>query len=85
MADFPTSIFSPRTKENRTGIVYDPAKSKVVFAEDVSLIDDEVVAIEEFLKDPPHLFSVPTSPVGLSSGDVWCDTTDGLNLLKIVI
>jgi hypothetical protein len=31
-----------------------------------------------------HLGGVPTSAAGLASGDVWCDTTGGLNILKII-
>jgi hypothetical protein len=27
---------------------------------------------------------LPTSASGLTSGDIWCDTTGGLNILKIV-
>jgi len=30
------------------------------------------------------IVGLPTSPSGLSAGDVWCDTTGGLNILKIV-
>ena len=50
MADFPTSIYSPRTKENRSGVVYDPTKSKQIFAEDIQNLDNEVVAVETFLQ-----------------------------------
>lgn len=85
MANFPTSVYNPRTKQNRSGIVYDPTKSKQIFAEDVVNLDNEVVAIEEFLVAPPHFFNIPLSPSGLSAGDVWCDTTSGLNILKIVL
>lgn len=31
-----------------------------------------------------NISNIPTSSAGLSSGDVWCDTTGGLNILKIV-
>jgi len=49
MASYPNSIFDPRTKENKSGVVYDAAKKTVVFAEDLSKLDDEVVAVEEEL------------------------------------
>ena len=36
----------------------------------------------------PHsklaVVGLPTSTAGLSSGDIWVDTTGGLNILKIV-
>jgi hypothetical protein len=85
MADFPTTVYNPRTKENRSGVVYNPLKPKVLFAEDIVNLDNEVVAIEEFLMAPPKFFDVPTSPSGLSAGDVWCDTTGGNNILKLVL
>jgi len=46
MADYPGAIYSPRTKTNRSGVVYDAAKETVIFAEDISKDDAEVVAIE---------------------------------------
>jgi len=52
MADYPDSIYSPRTKENRSGVVYDEAKKTVIFAEDVVKLDNEVVALETFLGLP---------------------------------
>jgi hypothetical protein len=30
------------------------------------------------------IIGLPTSPAGLSAGDIWVDTTGGLNILKIV-
>jgi hypothetical protein len=53
MADFPTGIYSPRTKENKTGVVYDATKSKITYAEDVTKLDAEVVAIETELGASP--------------------------------
>ena len=50
MADFPTTIYSPRTKANRSGVVYDAGKETVLFAEDISKLEDEVVAIETLLE-----------------------------------
>ena len=31
-----------------------------------------------------NLLSLPTAPSGLNAGDVWIDTTAGLNILKVV-
>ena len=64
MADFPTSIYSPRTKENRSGVVYDPTKTKQVFAEDITKLDAEVVAIEN------TIFGFGQYSVELSSSDI---------------
>ena len=46
MADYPTSVYAPRTKANRAGVVYTPTKTTVGYAEDISYLDAEVVAIE---------------------------------------
>lgn len=53
MASYPTATYTPRTKENRTGVVYDANKTKVVYAEDITKLDDEVVAIENELGVEP--------------------------------
>jgi len=49
MADFPGGIYSPREKENKAGVVYDPTKKTTGYVEDITKLDDEVVAIETFL------------------------------------
>jgi len=49
MANYPNSIYSPRTKANKDGVVYDPTKQTVGYAEDVNYLDDEVVAVETLL------------------------------------
>jgi hypothetical protein len=46
MSAYPSAIYSPRTKANKVGIVYDAAKQTVGFAEDVIYLDQEVVALE---------------------------------------
>jgi hypothetical protein len=50
MANFPDTIYEGRTKENRSGVVYDSTKKKCNYAEDVIFLDNEVTAIESFLK-----------------------------------
>ena len=49
MADFPGGVYSPRTKENKAGVVYNVDKKTIGYVEDVTKLDDEVVAIETFL------------------------------------
>lgn len=46
MTNFPTTIYSPRTKENRPGIIYNEANKTIGYAEDVVKLDDEVVALQ---------------------------------------
>ncbi len=43
---YPAGIYNPRTKANKSGVVYDVNKPTVGYAEDVTKLDDEVVAVE---------------------------------------
>jgi len=53
MSDYPNGVYSPRTKANKLGVVYDETKSTQLFAEDITKLDDEVVAIETELGENP--------------------------------
>ena len=53
MAEFPSGIYDPRIKENKADVVYTPAKKTVSFVEDITKLDDEVVAIETELGANP--------------------------------
>jgi hypothetical protein len=53
MANYPSGVYDPRTKENDPEVEYDAEQSTIVFAEDVSKLDDEVVAIETELGASP--------------------------------
>ena len=64
MASYPSSIYIPRTKANRAGVVYDATKSTIPFAEDVQNLDAEVVALETFFRFP---VSIPDTPVAGSA------------------
>jgi len=46
MSDYPSGIYSPRTKNNKSGVVYTPANDTVNYSEDVVFLDQEIVAIE---------------------------------------
>ena len=46
MADFPSSVYSPRTKSNKAGVIYNADKPTIGYAEDITKLDAEVVAIE---------------------------------------
>lgn len=46
MADYPNSIYDPRTKENAEGVEYDAEETTKLFAEDVTKLDDEVKATQ---------------------------------------
>lgn len=54
MADYPASIFSPRTVANLPGEAYDPSKQYRLFAEDFLLPAAEIVAIETTLGENPQ-------------------------------
>ena len=45
-AAYPGGTYSPRTKENQAGVVYDASKKTTGYAEDIVKLDEEVVAIE---------------------------------------
>lgn len=53
MANFPDTIYAPRDIENKSGVVYDPTKKTVLYAEDVQKVNDEIVAIETELGANP--------------------------------
>jgi hypothetical protein len=46
---YPTSLFIPRVKTNVPGVAYTPEKTNVVFSEDVSFLDQEIISIEKEL------------------------------------
>ena len=52
-ASYPSGVYSPRTKENKAGVVYDADKKTTIFVEDVDKGDDETVAIETELGTTP--------------------------------
>ena len=45
MADYPVSVYAPRTKENLAGVVYDAGKKTVGFVEDMTYLEDEVLGL----------------------------------------
>lgn len=53
MAEYPSGVYDPRTKENDPSVEYDADKKSVIFVEDVTKLDDEVVAIETELGASP--------------------------------
>lgn len=53
MTAYPGATYSPRTKENRAGVIYNANKTTVAYAEDITKLDDEVVAIETELGANP--------------------------------
>ena len=84
-AQFPSATYTARDTENLPGIVYDANEKRNMFSEDFQNQGAEITAIETFLRGQATLLSVPTSPAGLTAGQVWCDTAGGLNILKIII
>ena len=72
MADYPDSVYTPRAKENKSGVVYDPTKKTVLFVEDLTKLEDEVVALETYSK---YSTEAPASPV---AGSSWFDPATGI-------
>lgn len=52
-ASYPGGIYPPRTKENKSGVVYDASKKTIGYVEDITKLDEEVVAIETELGTLP--------------------------------
>lgn len=50
MSNYPSTVYAPRTKQNKSGVVYAPLIPTTLFAEDITKLDDEVVAIETDLE-----------------------------------
>lgn len=46
MASYPNEIATPRTMVNRPSVIYDEAKTKIIYAEDFNKDRAEIVAIE---------------------------------------
>jgi len=97
-ATYPGGAYSPRTKENKSGVEYDPSKTTVGYAEDVINLDDEVVAIEnelglgpkwassdvkERLKGIRSLSGAIEDTIIINGGDVGIGTTDPGSKLEI--
>jgi hypothetical protein len=53
MTQYPSEIYTPREKQNRSGVEYDVSKKTVLFAEDIINDDNEIVAIETELGTNP--------------------------------
>lgn len=61
MAEFPGDIYDPRDIENMPGVVYDPDKKTIVYAEDVNGANEEIVAIETALGAYSPALNTPAS------------------------
>jgi hypothetical protein len=61
MSNFPASVYSPRIKSNKVGVTYDSTKATVGYAEDVSLLDAEVVAIENLFGKNEDTQTIPVT------------------------
>jgi len=72
MATFPSGVYDPRTKENKTGVVYDETKRKILFAEDINKLDAEVVAIEDFLL-PQYIFAHEDNTIAVVEAGAFQD------------
>jgi hypothetical protein len=77
MATYPSAIYSPVTKTNKAGVVYDAAKTTVVFAEDFNTPHAEIVAIETELGTLPKGSDadVKTRLNRIDAGNITIDNT----------
>lgn len=71
MSIFPGSIYEPRLKFNRQGVVYDAAKTRVLFAEDLIASEAEIMAIENALG-----VGMANIPVKATGGEIDTGTND---------
>lgn len=76
MAYFPSSPYSPRTISNRSGVVYDADDEQTLFAEDLEEIQEEITAIENYLKDPT---TVPIGGIAEVHGEELSGAINGSN------
>ena len=53
MSSYPTATISFREKTNLPGMVYDATKKTTLFVEDLSVVENEVIAIENELGTSP--------------------------------
>lgn len=53
-AQYPDAVYTPRTKANKAGVVYDAEKTTIGYSEDVTKLDEEVVAIQNTLGTNPE-------------------------------
>jgi len=60
-ASFPAGVYSPRTKANKTGVVYSASKATLIYAEDIQALDAEIVAVETELGANPKGASASVS------------------------
>jgi len=79
MTSFPGAIFTPRTKQNKEGVSYDPDQPTKLFAEDIVYIDDEVVAMQENLQD--KIFR----GVSIVFGDITIPPQEGPQNLEFIV
>lgn len=61
LASFPAGVYSPRTKANKSGVVYSASKSTLIYAEDIQSLDAEIVAVETELGANPKGASASVS------------------------
>lgn len=64
MADYPNTIYGPRVRENRNGVVFDSTKKTILFKEDLDAIENEIIAMQTVFRFPVE---IPASPVAGSA------------------
>lgn len=91
MPNYPGSIYSPKIKENKNGVVYDEDKTTVAFAQDFNEPGAEIVAVETDLlsrnkvagKIPTfaNFDTNPADPANMTDGDFTTESGEGIKAL----
>jgi hypothetical protein len=94
-AQYPGAIYTPRTMVNRSGVTYDPLRTKDIYAEDFNKDRAEIVAVETALGTNPEgdaedvaerLSDIEASVIARPSmQDLVIDDTDKRHYVKIQI
>lgn len=77
-AKFPSIDYEPRSVVNRNGVIFDDEDTQTLFAEDFNAVNEELVAIENYLKNP---FSGGAGSIRTVVGEGLSGDCDGLNYI----
>lgn len=75
-AIFPNGIYQGRGLQNRNGVVYDVAKKKIVYAEDINDLATEVEAVETYILNNVMRRPMPPYLVPSQIGQLWIDSSN---------
>ena len=85
MADYPSSVYAPRTKTNIAGTVYDPLKPNIGYAEDIVYLENEVLAIVADLVGSGHAGGLKGAAADFVTAWLTGHGSDGSHVLDLII